>query len=60
MKKIFQEIVAKTQQEMVESNEFDPEIEDEVRRKFNHQFQKLKLDLKSPLIDSLNLPKAHK
>jgi len=34
-KKIFEEIVGKTFKEMVESNEFDTEIEDETRRKFN-------------------------
>lgn len=60
MKKIFEDIVNKTQTEMVESNEFDPEIEDEVRRKFNQEFQKLKLDLRSPLIDNVQLPKGEK
>ena len=61
LKKIFEDIVGKTFKEMVESNEYDnAEIEDETRRKFNQEFQKLKLDLKSPLLDKVVLPKADK
>ena len=59
-KKIFEEIVGKTFKEMVESNEFDTEIEDETRRKFNQEFQKLKLDLRSPLLDKVIIPQGDK
>lgn len=45
---------------MVESNEFDNDIEDETRRKFNVEFQKLKLDLKSRILDLVELPKGDK
>lgn len=45
---------------MVESTEYDTDIEDETRRKFNQEFQKLKLDLKAPLIDKFDLPKGDK
>lgn len=45
---------------MVESNEFDNDIEDETRRKFNIEFQKLKLDLKSKILDIVELPKGDK
>lgn len=45
---------------MVESNEFDNDIEDETRRKFNIEFQKLKLDLKSRILDIVELPKGDK
>lgn len=58
LKKIFEDIVAKTKGEMVESNEYDTEIEDEMRRKFNQEFQKIKLELKSPLVDEVVFPKA--
>jgi hypothetical protein len=45
---------------MVESNEFDNDIEDETRRKFNIEFQKLKLDLKCKILDIVDLPKGDK
>ncbi len=60
MKKMFEEIVGRTKGEMVESNEYDTDIEDETRRKFNQEFQKLKLDLKAPIIDKIDLPKGDK
>ena len=60
LKKVFEEIVGKTCKEMVESNEYDTEIEDETRRKFNQEFQKLKLDLKSPILDQMVVPKGDK
>ena len=60
LKKVFEEIVGKTCKEMVESNEYDTEIEDETRRKFNQEFQKLKLDLKSPILDHMVVPKGDK
>ena len=60
LKKVFDEIVGKTCKEMVESNEYDTEIEDETRRKFNQEFQKLKLDLKSPILDHMVVPKGDK
>ena len=52
--------MGKTCKEMVESNEYDTEIEDETRRKFNQEFQKLKLDLKSPILDHMVVPKGDK
>ena len=45
---------------MVESNEYDAEIEDEMRRILNKEFQKLKLDLKSPMLDQMVFPKGDK
>jgi hypothetical protein len=60
IKRIFDDIVIKYEKEMVESNEFDNDIEDETRRKFNIEFQKLKLDLKSRILDLVDLPKGDK
>jgi hypothetical protein len=36
---------------MVVSNDYYDEIDDDTRKKFNTEFQKLKFDLKSPLLD---------
>ena len=60
LKKVFEQIVAKAESEMVESNEYSTDIEDETRRKFNQQFQKIKLDFKSALIDQVVMPKGDK
>ena len=51
LKAIFEKIVINAEKEMVESNEFDHEPDDESRRKFNQEVQKLKLDLRSALTE---------
>jgi hypothetical protein len=58
LKRAFEKIVTKYFDEMEENTEYENEIEDETRRKFNQEFQKLKLDLKSPLLDQVVLPKG--
>jgi hypothetical protein len=50
-KMAFEKIVIKCFDEMEDNTEYENDVEDETRRKFSQEFQKLKLDLHTSFLD---------
>lgn len=45
---------------MVESSDYDHEIDNEAQRKLNHEFQSMRFELKSNLLEGVCLPQGEK
>ena len=50
LRKKFDEIAKQTESKLVEIDDFNNEIDDEARKKYNQEFQKMKLNPKSEML----------